>query len=101
MSMGGSLRKLLQEKKFILSMGIETAVHAKIVRLVPRRLLERVVRGQAGESGGGCHKCGSLFVEIEPAFIHCRYCGSLSRIHGASLLAQEEWEQRSGMRLAS
>ena len=77
------------------------AVHAKIVRLVPRRLLEREVRGQAGESGGGCHKCGSLFVEIEPAFIHCRYCGSLSRIHGASLLAQEEWEQRSGMRLAS
>ena len=48
-----------------------------------------------------CHKCGSLFVEIEPAFIHCRYCGSLSRIHGASLLAQEEWETRSGMRLAS
>lgn len=76
-------------------------VHAKIVRLVPRRLLERVMRGQAGEANGGCHKCGSLFVEIEPAFIHCRYCGSLSRIHGASLLAQEEWETRSGMRLAS
>ena len=76
-------------------------VHAKIVRLVPRRLLERVMRGQAGEANGGCHKCGSLFVEIEPAFIHCRYCGSLSRIHGASLLAQEEWEMRSGIRLAS
>lgn len=59
------------------------------------------MRGRAGDSSGGCHKCGSLFVEIEPAFIHCRYCGSLSRIHGASLLAQEEWEQRSGMRLAS
>ncbi len=79
----------------------ESPAQAKIVRLVPRRLLERVVRGRAGESSGGCHKCGSLFVEIEPAFIHCRYCGSLSRIHGASLLAQEEWEQRSGMRLAS
>ena len=76
-------------------------VQAKIVRLVPRRLLERVARAQAGEGGGGCHKCGSLFVEIEPAFIHCRYCGSLSRIRGASLLAQEEWEMRSGMRLAS
>jgi hypothetical protein len=76
-------------------------VHAKIVRLVPRRLLERVVRAQAGESPHGCHKCGSLFVEIEPAFVHCRYCGSLSRIRGASLLAQEEWEMRSGMRLAS
>ena len=79
----------------------ESPEHAKIVRLVPRRLLERIVRGRAGESDGGCHKCGSLFVEIEPAFIHCRYCGSLSRIRGASLLAQEEWEQRSGMRLAS
>jgi hypothetical protein len=76
-------------------------VHAKIVRLVPRRLLERVVRAQAGDGRGGCHKCGSLFVEIEPAFVHCRYCGSLSRIRGASLLAQEEWEMRSGMRLAS
>ena len=76
-------------------------VQAKIVRLVPRRLLERVSRAQAGETTGGCHKCGSLFVEIEPAFIHCRYCGSLSRIRGASLLAQEEWEMRSGMRLAS
>jgi hypothetical protein len=76
-------------------------IHAKIVRLVPRRLLERVTRAQAGEGGGGCHKCGSLFVEIEPAFVHCRYCGSLSRIRGASLLAQEEWEMRSGMRLAS
>jgi hypothetical protein len=76
-------------------------VRAKIVRLVPRRLLERVVRAQAGDGTGGCHKCGSLFVEIEPAFVHCRYCGSLSRIRGASLLAQEEWEMRSGMRLAS
>lgn len=76
-------------------------VRVKIVRLVPRRLLERVVRAQAGESPHGCHKCGSLFVEIEPAFVHCRYCGSLSRIRGASLLAQEEWEMRSGMRLAS
>ena len=69
-------------------------VHAKIVRLVPRRV-------QAGDRAGGCHKCGSHFVEIEPAFVHCRYCGSLSRIRGASLLAQEEWEMRSGMRLAS
>ena len=68
---------------------------AKIFRFVPRHLLEQV------ESSRGCHKCGSLFVEVEPAFIHCRYCGSLSRIRGASLLAQEEWEMRSGMRLAS
>ena len=63
---------------------------AKIVRL-PRRSVERA----------GCMKCGSLFVEIEPAFVHCRYCGSLSRIRGTSLLAQEEYEMRSGLRLAS
>ena len=63
---------------------------AKIVRL-PRRAVERV----------GCMKCGSLFIEIEPAFVHCRYCGSLSRIRGTSLLAQEEYEMRSGLRLAS
>ncbi|HEU5196691.1 MAG TPA: hypothetical protein VFW70_18265 [Methylomirabilota bacterium] len=63
---------------------------AKIVRL-PRRVAERA----------GCMKCGSLFIEIEPAFVHCRYCGSLSRIRGTSLLAQEEYEMRSGLRLAS
>ncbi|HET7341793.1 MAG TPA: hypothetical protein VFL90_10040 [Methylomirabilota bacterium] len=74
---------------------------AKIVRLVPRRLHERVARGPHGQASGGCHKCGSHFIEIEPAFVHCRYCGSLSRIQGASLLAQEEYELRSGLRLAS
>lgn len=78
-----------------------SAVRVKIVRLVPRRLLERVTRAQAGQGAGGCVKCGSLFLEIEPAFVHCRYCGSLSRIRGASLLAQEEYEMRSGLRLAS
>ena len=77
------------------------AVPVKIVRLVPRGLLERVTGAQPSPSAGGCVKCGSLFLEIEPAFIHCRYCGSLSRIRGASLLAQEEYEMRSGLRLAS
>jgi hypothetical protein len=72
-------------------------VQAKIVKLTPRRLLERVNRA----NGGGCIKCGSQFIEVEPAFVHCRYCGNMSRIRGASLLAQEEWELRSGMRLAS
>jgi hypothetical protein len=75
-------------------------VRVKIVRLVPRGLLERVRRPES-PGGGGCVKCGSLFLEIEPAFIHCRYCGNLSRIRGASLLAQEEYEMRSGLRLAS
>jgi hypothetical protein len=78
-----------------------SSVRVKIVRFVPRRLLERVTRPQGGQSTGGCVKCGSLFLEVEPAFVHCRYCGSLSRIRGASLLAQEEYEMRSGLRLAS
>ena len=72
-------------------------LQAKIVKLTPRGLLERVNRA----TGGGCIKCGSHFIEVEPAFVHCRYCGNMSRIRGASLLAQEEWELRSGMRLAS
>lgn len=76
-------------------------VHAKIVRLVPRHLLERVSRGAGAAAAGGCIKCGSFFIEVEPAFVHCRYCGNLARIRGASLLAQEEYELRSGLRLAS
>ena len=81
------------------SAGRAAAARVKIVRLVPRGLLERVT--QPSPSAGGCVKCGSHFLEVEPAFIHCRYCGSLSRIRGASLLAQEEYEMRSGLRLAS
>jgi hypothetical protein len=50
---------------------------------------------------GGCAKCGSTYVAREPAFIHCRFCGSLSRIPNGSLLDQEVFEIRSGLRLAS
>jgi hypothetical protein len=48
-----------------------------------------------------CPKCESGWVVLEPAFIHCRYCGALNRIPHASLEAQEEFEIRSGLRLAS
>jgi hypothetical protein len=41
-------------------------------------------------------------VVLEPAFVHCRFCGSLSRRVGAgSMLDQELFELRSGLRLAS
>ena len=46
-------------------------------------------------------KCHSTFIAHEPAFIHCYYCGKMARIANASLLLQEEFEMRSGMRAAS
>jgi len=45
-------------------------------------------------------KCNSTFIGREPAFIHCFYCGKMARIANASLLAQEEFEMRSGLRIA-
>ena len=47
-----------------------------------------------------CVKCNSTFIGREPAFIHCFYCGKMARIANASLLAQEEFEMRSGLRIA-
>ena len=32
-----------------------------------------------------CVKCGSAFVDHEPAFVHCRYCGCIARIANRSL----------------
>ena len=72
----------------------------------PRGTVVKLPRRQAPEpasasSTGGCAKCGSRFLVIEPLFVHCRYCGSLSRRTDGSMLAQEEFELRSGLRLAS
>jgi len=53
------------------------------------------------DSGDRCAKCDSTYVVREPAFLHCRLCGSLARLAKGSLLAQEEFELRSGLRLAS
>jgi hypothetical protein len=47
-----------------------------------------------------CVKCNSTFIGREPAFIHCFYCGKMARIANASLMAQEEFEMRSGLRIA-
>jgi hypothetical protein len=70
----------------------------RVVRLVPRVARERQ---EAAARGNRCAKCGSSFVALEPAFLHCLCCGSLARIAGGSLLAQELFEIRSGLRLAS
>ena len=48
-----------------------------------------------------CPKCGSMFLDLEPAFVHCRYCGAMTRIPAGSLADQELFELRSGLRLAS
>jgi hypothetical protein len=69
--------------------------------LTPERVLERASRRFLSERTTTCTKCGSAFIDHEPAFIHCRYCGSIARIANRSLAAQEEFELRSGLRVAS
>ena len=48
-----------------------------------------------------CAKCGSSFVTHEPLFVHCHYCGAMVRVAAASLVDQENFEIRSGLRIAS
>jgi hypothetical protein len=74
---------------------------ARVVHLSPARVRARAARKSAEGEAAGCAKCGSLYVAREPAFLHCRCCGSLSRIPTGSLLEQQLFEMRSGLRLAS
>lgn len=71
-----------------------------MVALLPRRR-QRSAEPPAADGIPRCAKCKSTWVVLEPAFIHCKYCGALNRIANASLDAQEEFEIRSGLRLAS
>ena len=73
----------------------------RLVYLVPERGLERAARSFLIERTNTCAKCGSGFVSHEPLFVHCHYCGAMIRVAAASLEAQELFEIRSGMRLAS
>jgi hypothetical protein len=66
-----------------------------------RRVVHRVRPKSAADGTLRCPKCESRYIVLEPAFVHCRYCGHLSRITGGSLLEQELFEMRSGLRLAS
>jgi DNA-directed RNA polymerase subunit RPC12/RpoP len=74
---------------------------AKVVLITAEHMLERAARRFLAERTPACAKCGSTFVDHEPAFVHCRYCGAMARIANRSLLAQEEFELRSGLRVAS
>jgi hypothetical protein len=73
----------------------------KVVSLLePDLVLERATRRFLAQPIDRCVKCNSTFIGREPAFIHCFYCGKMARIANASLLAQEEFEMRSGLRIA-
>lgn len=69
--------------------------------ITPERGLERASRTFIQDPGSACGKCGSTFIVREPAFVHCHYCGKMARIANASLGAQELFELRLGLRLAS
>ena len=73
----------------------------RLVVLRPERFLVKSGKRPLDTHTTRCTKCDSAFVEHEPAFVHCRYCGNLMRVVGGSLLAQELYELRSGLRIAS
>ena len=75
---------------------------ARVVSLLdPDIVLERAAKRFLAQPLDRCVKCHSTFIGHEPAFIHCYYCGKMARIANASLFLQEEFEMRSGMRVAS
>ncbi len=74
---------------------------SKVIRLSPEHGLARAAKTFLDGPAARCPKCGSTFVGREPAFLHCRHCGKLARIANAPLAAQELFELRSGLRVAS
>jgi len=73
---------------------------AHIVKFGPARAAREAGRRGGAHDPNRCGKCDSTYIVREPAFVHCRYCGAMNRIHDGSLPAQEEFELRSGLRLA-
>ena len=74
---------------------------ARVLRLSPELALARAQKRFLTAPAGGCPKCHSSYVKHEPAFVHCRHCGTLARIAGAPLDVQELFELRSGLRSAA
>jgi hypothetical protein len=72
-----------------------------ISRVVPIAVERSASKRFISERTARCPKCDSTFIGHEPAFVHCHYCGNMARITDAPLLAQELFEIRSGLRLAS
>lgn len=75
--------------------------NGKVVRLTREHALARAAKRFLDAPTARCPKCHSTFVGLEPLFVHCRCCGKLARIARASLLAQERFELRSGLRSAA
>jgi hypothetical protein len=73
----------------------------RVVELMARRALLVAARSLLRQRTDRCTKCGSTFVTHEPAFVHCHYCGRMHRVANASLMEQELFEIRMGLRLAS
>ncbi|MGH7333009.1 MAG: hypothetical protein ACREKS_09755 [Candidatus Rokuibacteriota bacterium] len=73
---------------------------ARVIPLEPERFLKAASKRFVNERPDRCPKCGSTFMCHEPAFVHCRYCGTLARVANASLVEQELFEIRSGLRVA-
>jgi hypothetical protein len=74
---------------------------ATVSRVVPLAVERTASKRFISERTARCPKCDSTFIGHEPAFVHCHYCGNMARITDAPLLAQELFEIRSGLRLAS
>ena len=71
--------------------------HPTPAQVVPLRQPRPILPGDANR----CPKCDSGYVTREPAFLHCRYCGHMAPIARGSLMEQELFERRAGLRIAS
>jgi hypothetical protein len=97
----GPVRKKSTAKPAVLRVASSTRGARVVSLLDPELMLERAAKRFLPQPVERCVKCHSTFIGHEPAFIHCYYCGKMARIANASLLLQEEFEMRSGMRAAS
>jgi hypothetical protein len=84
-----------------MSLTARTRPRSNVVPLTAARGQPRGTEAFVSEATARCPKCDSAFLSYEPAFIHCRYCGTMARLASGSLLEQELFELRSGLRIAS
>jgi len=71
---------------------------ARVLRPVRRRAIASP--RPATDTAPRCPKCRSAFLTIEPAFVHCHYCGAMTRRPAGSLAEQLDYEVRSGLLIA-